>query len=100
QAVTRLQFLVDLANQAYQNSQIDGRLRLVNTLQVTYPDTTTNRATLFELTGMSCVDDNDAGNLPGLGASCTSVGQPASLKPLANAREAYGADLVALVRTF
>lgn len=100
QAVTRLQFLVDLANQAYQNSQIDGRLRLVNTVQVTYPDTTTNRATLFELSGMSCVDDNDAANLPGLGASCTFVGQPASLRPLANAREAYGADLVALVRTF
>jgi hypothetical protein len=100
QANTRLQFLVDLANQAYTNSQIDGRLRLVNTVQVTYPDNTANRATLFELSGMNCTDNASAGNLPSLGADCTFVGQPAALQSLANAREAYGADLVALVRTF
>jgi len=99
-ALTRLHALVDLANTAFANSLVDGRLRLVATVKVDYPDATTNRGALFELTGMNCVDDPGAANLPALGASCSFVGQPASLLPLANAREAVGADLVALVRNY
>lgn len=97
QALTRLNFIVDTANEAFANSQVDGRLRLVRAIQVNYPDATSNRAALFELTGVSCVPA-PGGQLPDGGVSCTQVGQPAALQPLIAAREQYGADLVALVR--
>lgn len=99
QAVTRLTHLVDLANQAYAASEVDGELRLVQTVKVDYPDTTTNRAALFELTGVTCTGGTGA-NLPDGSLNCTSVGQPAALMPLIQARETYGADVVALVRRF
>jgi hypothetical protein len=100
QALTRLNFLVDVANEAYANSQLTGRLRLVHAMQVSYPDATSNRNALFELTGVNCAAAA-GGQLPdGVGVTCTYVGQPASLQSLAAARELYGADLVSLVRNF
>jgi peptidyl-Asp metalloendopeptidase len=97
QAVTRLNFMIDVANQAYVNSQVTGQVRMVNSLMVNYPDATTNRAALFELTGVNCVTA-PGGQLPDGGVSCTNVAQPAALQPLIAARERYGADLVSLVR--
>lgn len=85
-AVTRLVFLVEVGNQAFENSLITGAIRVVNALQVNYTDTTTNKAALAELTGRN--ENNGA------------VTIPASLVPLRNAREQYGADLVILVRRF
>ena len=98
QAVTRIHQVVDIANTAYRNSQIDGSLRLLNTVQVNYVDNTANRATLFALSGMTCTTNAASANLPDIGANCTFTGQPAALQPLATAREAYGADLVVLMR--
>ena len=60
QAVTRLQYLVDLANQAYVDSQVAGRIRMVAAVQVNYADNTSNQATLFELSGLSCSADSSA----------------------------------------
>lgn len=42
QALTRLNYLVDVTNQAYANSLVDARLRLVHAMQVDYPDATQN----------------------------------------------------------
>lgn len=97
QAVTRLTFLVDVANQTYANSNVEATLRLVRTVQVNYPDATANRSALFELTGVECTTVV-GGQLPDGGVSCTSVGQPAALQPLIAAREAAHADVVSLVR--
>ena len=85
QANTRLTFLVDVANQAYANSQVDVQVRLLKTMQVTYPDATANSSALYALTGCS-------------ESSCTQV-DPA-LQPLHDAREQYGADAISLVRNF
>lgn len=85
QAVTRLTHLVAVTNQAYRNSQLGAQLRLVRALQVSYPDNTSNDTALNELTGT----DGSA-----------SVPIPASLQPLRQARDQYGADLVSLVRKF
>ncbi len=85
QAVTRLNFLVAINNQAYANSQINGTVRLVGTQQVNYTDGGTNKSALTDLTGSS-------------GSGATTV--PASLGPLRAARETLGADLVSLVRLY
>lgn len=84
-AVTKLVSLVAVANTALANSNINGQIRLVGALQVTYADNTDNGTALNELTGNN-----------GTGA----VTVPASLAPLRAARETYGADLVTLVRDF
>lgn len=84
-AVTRLVFLIDVGNQAFTNSLIDGALRLVNSVQVSYTDSTTNEAALGELTGHN---------------GTTTVQVPASLTPIRTARDQYGADLAVLVRKF
>ncbi|WP_166636847.1 FG-GAP-like repeat-containing protein [Cognatilysobacter terrigena] len=89
QANTRLNNMVDFANQAYQNSGIDARVRLVNTVQVDYADNTDNDQALYDLTGYDCS-----------GSSCVKRAIPASLQPLRNARDQYGADLMSLVRNF
>ncbi|AXK70902.1 hypothetical protein DWG18_00430 [Lysobacter sp. TY2-98] len=89
QATTRLNNMVDFANQAYQNSGIDGQVRLVYTLQVDYADNTSNDQALYDLTGYDCS-----------GSSCTRRTIPAALQPLRNARDQYGADLISLVRAF
>jgi len=97
QAVTRLTFMVDVANQALGNSEVDGQFRIARTLQVDYPDATSNRSALFALTGVQCTS-TIGGQLPDGGVSCQQTGQPAALAPLINARERYHADVVVLVR--
>lgn len=87
QAVTRLNNLVDKTNQAYARSLIVSRIRLVNTIQVTYADNTTNESALEQLTG----DD---------GSGQFNVPVPASLNSLRTLGEQSGADLVSLVRNF
>ena len=78
QAVTRLNFIVDAANQAYFNSDIGGQLRLVRAVQVDYPDSTLNRTALFELSGVTCtVSASGAMRLPDTGATCTNAAVPA-----------------------
>lgn len=86
QALTRINNLVEISNQAYANSQIDARVRLVHAMSVSYPDNTANNAALEELTGYR--------------SGSGSIAVPAALQPLRNARETYGGDLVTLVRAF
>jgi hypothetical protein len=84
-AVTRLNFLIEVGNQAFTNSLINGYLRIVNTLQVNYADDTANQTALGQLTGHN-------------GTSAITV--PAALVPIRTARDQYGADLAVLVRKF
>jgi hypothetical protein len=84
-AATRLVYLVQIGNQAFTNSDVNGYLRIVNALQVSYTNTNTNQTALQELTGST-------GNSP--------VTIPASLAPLRTARDQYGADIAVLVRKF
>lgn len=84
-AATRLVYLIQVGNQAFSNSDINGYLRIVNALQVNYTNTNTNQTALQELTGST-------GNSP--------VTIPASLAPLRAARDQYGADIAVLVRKF
>ena len=86
QAVTRLQNLVDTTNQAYANSQITARIRLVQTVQVNYPDATDNSDALSKLTGYQ----SGTGTIP----------VDPAFTALRAARDQYGADLVSLVRKF
>ncbi|GAA4853962.1 hypothetical protein GCM10023332_01380 [Luteimonas vadosa] len=86
QANTRLVNLVDTTNQAYANSGVSMRVRLVHALQVNYPDNTDNASTLEKLTGYKS----------GSGA----VPVDPAFSDLRAARETYGADLVSLVRAF
>lgn len=85
QAVTKLTQLVTITNEAYASSQLAGKVRLVHTLQVSYPDNTDNKTALEELTGSN---------------GTSKVAVPPSLAPLRDARERYGADLVSLVRKY
>jgi len=99
QALTRLNFMVDIANQAYGNSEVNSRVRLVHAVQVDYPDATSNRTALFELSGLNCTTTSAGSlHLPDREVNCTRVAVPAALQPLLNAREQYRADLVSLVR--
>lgn len=84
-AVTRMQNLVAIANQAYQNSNITMRIRLVRSMLVNYPDNTTNDSALEKLTGRT-------------GSGSTPV-DPA-FNALRAARDESAADLVSLVRQF
>lgn len=85
QAQTRLNHIVTVGNQTFANSALDMEIRLVHTMQVNYADTGSNETTLEQLTGSN-------------GSSSVSI--PASLRPLRDARETHGADLVSLVRRF
>ena len=89
QAVTRLTNMMDVANQAYANSQVAAKVRLVAAVQVNYPETTSNQTALYELTGVTCT-----------GTGCKESTIPAALQPLHAARDQYGADLVSLVRNY
>jgi len=86
-AVTRLNYLVDVANAAYVNSGISATARLVATVPVTYTDTNTNDDALAKLTGY---DANSNSSIP----------TDPAFNALRAARDQYGADLVSLVRTF
>ena len=102
QALTRLNFIVDIANQGYSNSGVAGRIRLVHAMQVDYADDTENRATLLDLSGLQCTNATGVGQLqlPNDNVNCTRVATSAALRPLLRAREQYRADLVSLVRVF
>ncbi|MFM0642371.1 FG-GAP-like repeat-containing protein [Paraburkholderia metrosideri] len=78
-AVTRLNYLVSITNQAYQDSQVNSRLRLVGTKRVDYPDTNSNSQVLDAL-------EDTSGN--------------STLQVLRDGRRDTGADLVSLVRPF
>jgi hypothetical protein len=84
-AATRLVYLIQVGNQAFSNSGINGYLRIVHALQVSYTSTNTNQTALSELTGSN-------------GQSAVTV--PSSLAPLRTARDTYGADIAVLVRKF
>jgi hypothetical protein len=84
-AATRLVFLVQVGNQAFRNSDVNGYLRIVHAMQVSYTNTNSNQTALTELTGSN-------------GQSAVAI--PASLAPLRAARDQYGADIVVLVRKF
>ena len=84
-AETRMQNLVAITNEAYQNSGVVYRIRLVGTLQVGYGDSTRNDATLQALTGST-------------GSGSAPV-DPA-FNALRAAREQTGADMVSFVRQF
>lgn len=86
-AETRVANLVALTNQAYANSQVTPRVRLVKTLQVAYTDTNSNETALEAVTGVTCTT-----------TSCSSQTVPTELVPLRTARDQYGGDLVALLR--
>jgi peptidyl-Asp metalloendopeptidase len=101
QAATRLHYLVDLGNQAYVDSGVNARLRLVGTVQVDYPDASSNTNALFQLSGLSCTASaNSLLRTPSQGEDCTAASVPAALQPLVAARTRYGADLVSLVRNY
>lgn len=85
-ALVRIQNLVDITNQAYIASGVNQQIRLVYTVQVNYPDNTSNQSALDDLTG---IDEN--GN---------PVSAPASLANIASLRTQYGADLVAMIRSY
>ncbi len=86
-AITHLNYLVDVTNVAYVNSQIDAKIRLVATVPVTYPDATSNDTTLSQLTGYDATSNS------------TTTPDPA-FNALRAARDQYGADMVSLVRSF
>jgi len=76
--LTRIHYLVSYANQAYLNSRLDMRLRLVRAAPVNYPDNTTNEDALTALTD----------------------GTLAAMRDVHGQRDRYGADLVALLRPY
>lgn len=84
-AATRLVFLINVSNQAFVNSNVNGYLRIVHALQVSYTNNNANETALSELTGSD-------------GQSAVTI--PASLAPLRTARDQYGADIAVLVRKF
>lgn len=86
QAVTRLNNMVAITNEAYVNSQVDARIRLVHAMEVGYPDATSNNTALEELTGFR--------------APSTRTTPAAAFSALRASRETFGADLVSLVRKF
>ncbi|MGX5730476.1 reprolysin-like metallopeptidase [Pseudoxanthomonas beigongshangi] len=82
---TALTYLLQIANQGFSNSSINGYLRLVNAQELSYTDTNTNQTALHELTGSN---------------GSSNVAIPASLTPLRTARDQYGADVALLIRSF
>lgn len=87
QAVTRLNNLIDITNQAYARSGINMRVRLVRVMAVNFTDSTDNGDALEKLTGY----DSDTN---------TSIPPDPAFAALRAARNQYGADLVSLVRDF
>lgn len=85
QALTRLNNMVDVTNEAYVNSQVDARVRLVRTVLVNYTDANDNKTALEQLTGYQ---------------NGTRTTPAAAFSELRAARDQYGADVVSLVRRF
>lgn len=90
QAVTRINFLVDVTNEAYIDSQVDLRIRLVHSMQVAYPDATDNGDALQKMTGYDT----------SLSGEARYTTPDPAFDDLRAARDAHGADLVSLVRQF
>lgn len=86
-ALTRLNAMVAVANDALSESQTGTRIRLVHAMQVSYTDDSANDSALEQLTGY----DSEAQD---------SIPPNAAFNALRAARETYGADLVTLVRDF
>ncbi len=86
-AVTRLNFLVDVSNAAYQNSGINADVRLVATIPVTYTDASSNDDALEKLTGYDSTRH-------------VQITPDPAFNALRAARETYGADLVSMVRSY
>jgi hypothetical protein len=86
-ALTRINNLVTITNEAFTSSQVNARVRLVHSMQVTYTDTSTNESALEQLTGYDVSEQ-----------SYTTPN--AAFNALRAAREQYGADLVVLLRQF
>lgn len=82
---TALTYLLQIANQGFSNSNINGYLRLVNAQEVAYTDSNSNQLALHELTGSN---------------GTANVTIPAALTPLRTARDQYGADVALLIRGF
>lgn len=78
--LTRIQFLVDWANQAYVSSKVYQQLRLVHTVEVDYPDSSTAQVALNDLT-------------PGQAKSSAA----SALAQIPSLRQQYGADLVLML---
>lgn len=85
-AKIRIQNLVDITNEAYRTSGVNQQIRLVHTVEVSYSDNTSNQTALDEITG---IDENS-----------NPVSIPASLANIASLRVQYGADLVAMIRSY
>jgi len=77
----RLDQLIAIANQAYLDSEVAIKLRLVHSAPVNYSDNTDNETALYELSGEF---------LP----------IPSSLASVASWRNTYGADVVVLMRAY
>ena len=75
---TVLTNLVEVANQAFANANVQARYRLVGTIEVGYTKKNSNSQALDELTWIQAYDD--------------------AFRPIRQVRENYGADLVGLVR--
>lgn len=86
-AVTRVNHLATVTNEAYTNSQVNGRIRIVHAMSVSYTDNSTNQGTLERLTGYDVTNQ-------------TFTPPDSAFNALRSARDQYGADLVALVRQF
>jgi hypothetical protein len=86
-AVTRVNHLATVTNEAYTNSQVNGRIRIVHAMSVNYTDNSTNQGTLERLTGYDVTNQ-------------TFTPPDSAFNALRSARDQYGADLVALVRQF
>lgn len=85
QAVTKINNLVDITNQAYANSGVNATVRLVGAQQVAYPDATDNGKALEEVSGQT--------------ENGSTTPHPA-FAALRAARETLSADLVVLLRDF
>ncbi|WP_230938599.1 ricin-type beta-trefoil lectin domain protein [Xanthomonas translucens] len=75
---TVLTNLVEVANQAFANANVQARYRLVGIIEVGYTNNNDNSQALDELTWIQAYND--------------------AFRPIRQVRENYGADLVALVR--
>lgn len=66
-ALTHIQNLVDITNQAYLASGVNQQIRLVHTVEVNYPDKTSNESALDDITG------SDGTNPVPIPASCKTL---------------------------
>lgn len=86
-ALTLINSLVAITNEAYATSQVNARVRLVRAMQVNYTDASSNESTLEQLTGYDVSEQQ-------------FITPNAAFNSLRAAREQYGADLVVLLRQF